>query len=168
MIQSAHPLVFRVAEGLSLDLKYPLQRRTLAGLRRSTRMVAGLPPALAGAGRRGQGIRCGRLLRRGIPDDVRAVESLASGVPESLQVDFWFGVGWGLGESDAPVAGAADCAARVPESFRSAALEGYGAVLRHRHGAQRATTVVGAISASLARQDADALRSGSAWPGYPH
>ncbi len=92
---------------------------------------------------RGDGFLCGGLLRRGIPRDVREVESALAAVRPELASMFLRGLGAGCAEGgEAPGAPAGFA---VPESGRKSFWSGFASTLSAIHGADR-----GRVAADLA------------------
>ena len=163
----ASPLTGYVIEGLALDLNYPLEHLTPKHLQQSAIMSPAIPPDLRPAWRRGQGIQCGRLLRRGFAADVERIRSGARTIPVAERGDFWFGVGWGLGEGRGTGALTAEPWAWMPTEQRGAALQGLGAALRHQLGIGASEGLGDDLSGDFGAADLRALSDGMRWLGYP-
>jgi hypothetical protein len=163
---AADPMTLYMVEGLCLDYGYPLERKTGDDLFSTARLESSIPVALRPAWRRGQGIQCGRLLRKGFAADREKALGVASSVPALERADFWYGVGWGLADSCAEPPRRVHLDG-VPCEQRAQALCGIGAALRHAYGPLECARIVRPLHAALAPEQRAALERGMRWNGYP-
>jgi hypothetical protein len=162
-----HPMNAFVAEGLCVDFGYALERKTRDMLDHSAEMEGVVPAVLSSSWRRGQGMHCGRLLRRGLPTDVERVLALAGTIPEPGRPEFWMGVGWGLADAGVETGWLARFEAWVPPEHRRSAFGGCGAALRHVYGKDESARLARPLRGALRAEELAALERGLRWRNYP-
>jgi hypothetical protein len=161
------PALRYVVEGLALDFKYPLASRTEEYLLRGIEIRALCPPALRLDLERGLGIACGRLVPRAIESDLRLVHRLAARTEDACADAFCYGIGWGACESREPFATTALSWSLVPRAHLAAAVEGFGAALRHQLGEAEARAFAARLGPALPAGEDAALERGLGSPDLP-
>jgi hypothetical protein len=167
LLASGDPLAQYAIEGLCIGFAYPLEIQAIGEITRKARLREILPPDAWPAWRRGQGIACGRLLRRGIQSEVGLWLAYARPIPAEECDDFWFGAGWGTADSVADPAWPADVDRWAPVARRRAFFAGYGAALRHVWGEAAIPRWSQRLAPALPAADRKAFEHGLSWPGYP-
>jgi hypothetical protein len=132
-----------------LEHDFLLAMRSPAFLRLNLQWIAAFPPECGPMLWRGQGMLCGRLLRRGIPSELVEIKRIAAGVPDAHQTAFFFGLGWGMAEGGDTPALPSSFEEVAPEAMRAAACQGFGSALEHFHGPERSRDALDAVKEAL-------------------
>lgn len=122
--RAANPLVPALAEGLCLDVRYPLVRRDPTLVGESAELEPLVPPALLPDYFRGRGVQIGRIAGRGLEPDLALAHWTIEQVPHERADAFWSGYGRGLVEGAEGAAFDPRAEALVPESQRARVREG--------------------------------------------
>lgn len=164
LAEEDHPFTPWVIEGLCLDVQFPLVHLLPNMARTSGALSLAIPAEFLGSYRRGLGTQAGRLLARGLDADREFLAGLVEQLPDPLDPDFWFGVGWGLVEFESSRDGHAPFAVpsglSIPPESRAAVLLGIGASLRDLHGPDPPLP-------PAPPDDQSTLRRGAGWLSYP-
>ncbi|MFN0242841.1 MAG: glycosyltransferase family 39 protein [Planctomycetota bacterium] len=148
------------AEGLALDLRYPLVASVHEFLQRGLALREHVPARWQRGLHRGLGIACGRLLPRGLDD--AAVAATRSALDPAFREAFEFGLGWGCAESTQRANRCAALRRMVTFEGRAAAWQGFGAALRHNLGPGPHDP-----SLEITSDERAWLERGASWPNYP-
>jgi len=167
LLREGHPMLHYLGEGLAFESEFPLARMTSADLAHSRALGQNLPAGLRRGWMRGRGIVCGRLLARGIRSDRQAVLSEFGRIPPAGASEFWLGVGWGLAERGEPTRLHERWVEWIPAEHLEAALVGFGAGLRHLHGAEGCGGFLKALARTVEERDLGRIEKGMRWPAYP-
>jgi hypothetical protein len=128
-----------LAEGVCMmNPMLPLESQTQDLLDDNRAMIAGAKGALAASLARGDGLICGRLVRRGIPSDVSRVSGESRALPAQHRAEFCVGYGMGLAEGGEGPAMTTVMLDLVPSESRPDVWRGFGASLRNVYGADAA------------------------------
>jgi hypothetical protein len=123
--------------------------------------AGGFPREIAEGLARGDGLLCGGLLRRGIPEDAASVAAVGAGLPIELRPSFYRGLGAGCAEGgEAP-----DLPARleVPDIERTEFWAGFAGMLRAIHGAS-ARELASRVGAGWSAEDRASLEAALGGP----
>lgn len=158
---ASHPAIAPYCvEGLALDVRYPLVSSVPEFFERGLAVRAHVPAELEPALHRGFGIACGRLVPRGLDDElVRATRRQIDG---EFRVSFDFGLGFGIAESTHRSERCASLRRLLAPDDRTAAWRGFGAAVRHTEGPQAAEP-----PDELDATEREAFEIGARWPNYP-
>lgn len=167
LLASGDPLAQYAIEGLCIGFVYPLAIQAPGELARKAHLRNVLPASALPAWRRGQGIACGRLLRRGIASEVELWLAYARPIPAEECDDFWFGAGWGAADAVVEPSWPAEVDLWAPAERRRAFFAGYGAALRHVWGEASVAGWSERLAPALPAADRAAFELGLSWPGYP-
>lgn len=159
------PALPYVLEGLMLNQDYILFQRTGNFLKQNEKIIKKLPANLMPHLLRGQGLICGRLLRRGIPEEAKIIEEIARGLPENEKRAFFYGLGWGTADGGDEPGLAEGWITIVPEDVRNTYFRGMGAAIRHVFGPDDGKTIISNLA--VPKFFRDALEMGMDWENYP-
>jgi hypothetical protein len=165
--RSNDPRVVFVGEGMGLDFQFPIANRTEEFLLRGVALRAECPPAARAGLERGLGIACGRLIPRAILGDLVAVHKIERATAPEWRASFAFGMGWGAAEPARGGALAPPFWHLLPPGSEHAAMQGFGAALRHNFGVDDGRRMFSWSKASFSGENERWIERGLAWPRYP-
>jgi hypothetical protein len=160
-LDASHPeLAPFCAEGLAIDVRYPLVASIPEFMQRGLAIRAHVPDRLQPALHRGLGIACGRLVPRGL--DRELIHATRIEVAPEFRESFDFGLGWGIGESTQPAQRTSSLRTAIAPEDRAIAWRGFGAASRHNEGARAVLSTI-----ELAPEERTEFQRGARWPDYP-
>ena len=142
--------------------KYPLRTQTDLLLKRNIAAFIKLEFQADRASARGHGLLCGRLVRRGIAEELVRVEAARALVKPVRRREFHYGLGFGAALEGADESVPPQLLAPLTDPRdRRYALLGYGAGLLHMEGPAELETRVEALALALSGEDRRDLRLGA-------
>lgn len=160
------PALPYVLEGLMLNQDYILFQRSGNFLKQNEKIIKKLPENLMTHLLRGQGIICGRLFRRGIPEETEFIGTIAKGLPVNERRTFFFGFGWGTADGGDVPQLVEGWITIVPEDMRITYFRGMGAAIRHLYGPDDGKAIFSNLA--VPKFFRDAVELGMDWENYPN
>ncbi len=164
---SKHPLAPYVVEGMCVEFGYPLELSTFDELERSRRLGVLVPSSLREAWLRGQGLAFGRSMARGTRRDIAIGLECAAELAQPDRPMFWFGVGWGLGDTARAELPTDDVTTWAGGADLRALYIGFGAAWVHSNRSADRIAYWDRISPKLDKERQIGLQFGLRWSDYP-